>query len=78
MFKLSMKDSGAFLGTVDGVDLQLLIDQLEEEHENDKDYFVCDDTIEMLKESGASAALLKLLTTAVGNSDGVEVVWQKA
>jgi hypothetical protein len=78
MFKLSMKDSGAFLGTIDGVDLQLLVDQLEEEHEEDKDYFVCADTIEMLKESGASASLIKILTTAVGSSDGVEVAWQKA
>jgi hypothetical protein len=78
MFKLSLKDGGAFLGTIDGVDLQLLIDQLEEEHEADKDYYVCPGTIDILKENGASATLLKILTTAVGNSEGVEVVWQKA
>jgi len=78
VFKLSLKDSGAFLGTIDGVDLQLLVDQLEEEHEEDKDYYVCPDTIEVLKESGASAGLIKILTAAVGSSEGVEVAWQKA
>jgi len=78
VFKLSLKDSGAFLGTIDGVDLQLLVDQLEEEHEEDKDYYVCPDAIEVLKESGASAGLIKILTAAVGSSEGVEVAWQKA
>ena len=33
MYTLSLKDGGAFLGTIDDRDLSLLIDQLEEEHE---------------------------------------------
>ena len=78
MFKLSLKDSGAFLGTIDDADRQLLIDQLEEEHEEDTDYYVCPDTLEMLKESGASAGLLKMLADAIGKSEGVEVCWTKA
>lgn len=77
MFKLTSKETGAFLGAVDAVDLQLLIDQLEEEHEQDKDYYVCPETIKMLQGSGASAALIKILKDAVGNSQGVEVVWAK-
>ena len=78
MYKLSMKESGAFLGTVDDADLQLLMDQLEEEHEEDTDYYVCPDTIEILAEDGASASLLKILKDAVGDSEGVEVSWKKA
>jgi hypothetical protein len=78
MFTLSLKESGAILGAIDDADLQLLIDQLEEEHEEDTDYYVCPATIEILKESGASDRLLKILTDAVGGSEGVEVAWKKA
>ena len=37
MFTLSLKDSGELLGTIDDADLQLLVDQLEEEHEMAED-----------------------------------------
>jgi len=77
MYKLSLKDGGAFLGSIDSVDLQLLIDQLEEEHEKDNDYYVCSNTIEVLAVSGASEGLVKILKDAVGNSKGVEVAWTK-
>jgi len=78
MITLSLKDSGELLGTIDDADLQLLVDQLEEEHEMDTDYYVCPATIDILEESGASARLLKLLRDAVGSSEGVEVAWNKA
>ena len=54
------------------------MDQLEEEHEEDTDYYVCPDTIETLAEDGASASLLKVLKDAVGDSEGVEVSWKRA
>jgi hypothetical protein len=73
MIKLSLKDTGAFLGTIDEHDLQLLIGQLEEEHEEDTDYYICPETIAILEEGGASAALLSLLKGAVGGSEGVSV-----
>jgi len=77
MYKLSLKESGAFLGTIEDADLQLLIDQLEEEHEKDTDYYICPDTIEILAEGGASPSLLKILKDAVGHTEGVEVSWKK-
>ena len=77
MITLSLKDSGAFLGTIDDADLQLLIDQLEEEHENDTDYYVCPATIEILEENGANPSLVRILKEAVGNSEGVEISWKK-
>jgi len=78
MYKLALKDSGKALGTIDADDLQVLIDTLEEEDRADTDYFICADTIDLLDENGASPALVKMLKAAVGNSDGVEVVWQQA
>jgi hypothetical protein len=78
MITLSLKDTGAFLGTIDEADLQLLMDQLEEEHERDTDYYVCAETIAILEESGASPSLLKVLKAALGASEGVEITWKKA
>lgn len=78
MVALSLKDGGAFLGTIDETDLQLLIDQLEEEDENDTDYYVSPMTIEILEQGGASPGLIRILKRAVGNSEGVEVVWKES
>jgi len=78
MVKLSLKDSGTFLGTIDDADLQLLLDQLEEEDEGDTDYYITPMTIEMLEQNGASAGLISILKQAVGDSEGVDVVWEKS
>lgn len=76
MFELSIK-GGASLGKVDDADLQVLIDQLEEEHASDTDYFISPDTIEFLMDNGASPTLLKILMEAIGASDGVDISWKK-
>ena len=77
MITLSLKDGGAVLGTVDEADLQLLVDQLVEESDEDTDYYIDPVTIDMLESAGASAHLVALLKKAVGNSEGVDIVWQE-
>ncbi len=77
MITLSAKDGGAVFGTISEEDLQLLIGQLEEEDSEDTDYYVSAGTIDMLMETGAGADLVRVLTEAVGDSDGVEVVWTR-
>jgi len=78
MITLSLKDTGAVLGTIEDADLQVLVDQLEEEHGGDNDYYVSPGTIDILEESGASAGLLNILRDAVGSSEGVEITWAVA
>ena len=78
MITLSLKDSGASLGSIDDADMQLLRDQLEEESEEDTDYYINSATIDMLEQNGASDRLLALLKEAVGDSDGVDVVWEES
>ena len=78
MITLSLKDTGEFLGTIVEADLQVLIDQLEEENEKDTDYYVSPMTIELLERGGATPDLLRILRKAVGDSEGVEVVWKKS
>jgi hypothetical protein len=78
MIILSLKESGAVLGEIDEADLQLLIDQLVEEDEGDVDYYVSPVTIEMLEQAGASPELIGLLKQAVGESEGVDIVWEES
>lgn len=78
MITLSLKNSGAFLGTIEEADLQMLVDMLEEEHSKDTDYYIGPETIDFLEQAGASPALLRLLKSAVGDSEGVEITWKKA
>ena len=56
---------------------QALIDQLEEEHRADDDYFIDSATIDVLEEAGASTSLIALLRQAVGNSEGIDVRYEK-
>ncbi len=77
MPKLYEQPSGQFLGTVSDEDIQMLVDQLEEEDHKDEDYFVDSATIDLLEEAGASAGLITLLRTAVGDSEGIEVQYRE-
>jgi hypothetical protein len=77
MVILSAKETGTFLGTISDVDLQLLIDQLEEEHLDDTDYYISAETIDQLEENGASEHLLSLLRAAIGSAEGVEISWKR-
>lgn len=78
MIILSLKSSAEPLGEIDEADLQMLIDQLVEESEEDTDYYVDSLTIDLLEQNGASARLIGLLKQAVGDSEGVDVVWRES
>jgi hypothetical protein len=77
MVTLRDKDSGQLLGTIADDELQFLVDQLEEESRDDTDYYIDADTIEMLEEDGASASLIALLRTALGDREGFDVQWSR-
>lgn len=77
MITLSLKDSGELLGEITESDLQLLIDQLEEEDEEDTDYFISPVTIDLLEQKGARPELVTMLREAVGDSEGVDVAWEE-
>lgn len=71
------KQSGAHLGEIGEDDLKLMIDQFEEEHSRDRDYFIDATTIELLDHAGASPRLLALMREVVGTSDGVDIRWEE-
>lgn len=75
MITLSLKESGAVLGTINEADLKILVDYLEEESETDADYYITAETIDLLERDGAGSGLVALLRDAVGDSEGVDIVW---
>ena len=77
MPRLIDKETGALLGIVCEEDIDKLVEQLEEEDSRDQDYFIDDATIVMLEESGASPALVTMLRKAVGDSEGIEIRYEK-
>ena len=77
MVTLRDKDTGAFIGDISDDDLEFLVEEMEEESNDDSDYYIDADTIEMLEEDGAPQSLLGMLRTALADRDGMEVEWSR-
>ena len=78
MIQLQDKQSGSVLGSISEDDLQFLIDNLEEESEDDVDYYLNRSTLEIFKEKGISSTLLSVLENALGDREDVEIEWSRA
>ena len=76
MPKLYEKSSDRLLGTITAGELSFLVEQLEEESSDDRDYYVDADTIEMLIEAGAPANLVDVLKSGLGAQGDAEVRWE--
>jgi hypothetical protein len=77
MPRLLLKDGNRDLGAISDADVKVLIDELEEEDMADTDYFIDSDTVDILEASGASKAMVAMLLAAIGDSDGVDIRWEK-
>ena len=77
MITLKNKDTGQHIGTLSENELQFLIDELEEEHSEDKDYWVNRAQLEILKEKGAEPSLIAMLESAMGEKDDMEIIWDR-
>jgi processive 1,2-diacylglycerol beta-glucosyltransferase len=75
MTTLRDKDTGALIGTITAENLQFMIDQLVEESDDDRNYWLNGDTLEMFVANGADPALVELLRTAMGEREEMEVEW---
>ena len=74
-YRLTDAGSGAIIGEITERQLQCLVDELEEESEGDRDYYIDAATIGVLKDAGADAELVAMLGRAIGSRDGVEISW---
>ncbi len=65
------------LGMISESQLDFLIDNLEEELEEDEDYWISQATIDYLREKGADEDLLQMLEKAIaGSEEGVDISYQ--
>ncbi|HLF77483.1 MAG TPA: galactosyldiacylglycerol synthase [Dehalococcoidia bacterium] len=55
--------------------LDFLIDNLEEEWSDDRDYFINRELVNALQTRGADPALISLLQAALGDKDEVDILW---
>lgn len=67
--------TGLDVGEIDACDLTLLRSMLVAGNEDDSGYYVNDDTIEMLRQSGASDRLLAAICRVLDNGEG-DISWR--
>lgn len=78
LLNLKNEDTGEVIGQVNETEMRFLVDMLEEESVEDADYFINQDTIDMLEVRGGDPELIAILRKAVGESDGIEITWAPA
>jgi len=76
MPRLFRLDTGDTIGNITDAQLAFLVEQLEEEHEEDQDYFVDKDTLELLSDNGADPELVAMLEKGIGDDDEMDIAWE--
>jgi hypothetical protein len=77
MIDLYNAATNQLLGSITEADLQVLIDALEEESEDDQDYYIDKATIDFLADGRPSDHLLGILRGGLGSSDNIEIRWER-
>lgn len=75
MPRLFRIDTEADIGIISEEQLRFLVEQLEEEHDEDQDYFIDRDTLELLSDNGIDAELLAMLEKSMGDDDSMDIAW---
>ena len=71
-------ETGQSLGEITEVQLQQLVDLFEEESEEDRDYWIDADTLDMLADQEAvDAGFVERLRAALGNREGFDLGWRE-
>jgi hypothetical protein len=74
---LTEAGSGGVIGRITDAQLRWLVDELEGESADDRDYYVDAATIDLLASAGADADLVNLLRRALGSREGFEMAWAR-
>jgi hypothetical protein len=76
MPRLIRLDTGDTIGDISDKQLAFLVEQLEEEHDEDQDYFIDRDTLDLLSDNGADPELLAMLEKAIGDDESMDIAWE--
>ena len=77
MIHLREKGTNTPIGSISEEQLQYLIDQLEEEWLEDKDYAITPLLLDAFEAGGADPELVSLLRDALGERGEIEIVWSR-
>ena len=77
-YTLYKNDTDTLLGEISAEQLQFLIDYLEEEFLEDRDYAITKLTLDYLAAGGADAALMALLRQGLGGAEEITIIWKRA
>jgi hypothetical protein len=77
MIDLYNAATNQLLGSITEADLKVLVDALEEESIDDRDYYIDASTIDLIADGRASDHLVHLLRAALGSADGVDIRWTR-
>jgi hypothetical protein len=77
MINLYDQATGQRIGSIDPDQLQFLIEQLEEETLEDRDYAITRMTVDFLETQGGDPALIALLRQALGGREEVSIRWSR-
>lgn len=78
MIKLIDKATGRELGGITEEQLQALVDALEEESDEDTDYYVNRATLDLLREANADPTLVDVLEMGLAGREDMDVQWRRA
>ncbi len=76
MPRLIRLDKDIEIGVISDNQLAFLVEQLEEENDEDQDYFIDRETLELLSDNGAEPELVALLEKAIGDDDEMDIAWE--
>jgi hypothetical protein len=77
MIDLYNDATDVLIGTMTEADLKVLQDALEEEGDDDQDYYIDKATIDVLGDGRATEHLMGLLRKALGTAEGVDIRWER-
>lgn len=76
MPRLVRIDTGDEIGTITDDHVKFLVEQLEQEHDDDKEHFIDRDTMELLSDNGADPELLAMLEKGLAGDDEMDISWE--
>ncbi|HLF29302.1 MAG TPA: galactosyldiacylglycerol synthase [Anaerolineae bacterium] len=77
MITLYDSQTGAKVGRITEDQLQALMGWMEEESEDDRDYFVSAEELELMAEDGIDPTLIDVLKQALGNREEMDIRYEK-
>ena len=77
MIDLYNDTTGELIGQITDADLQVLVDALEEESTEDRDYFIDAATVDVIADGRATEHLVALLRKALGSTEAVDIRWER-